>query len=33
MKLWASEMILETFEYTQDFMQAAKDYILEHAVI
>ena len=24
-KLWASEMILETLECTQDFMQAAKD--------
>ena len=32
-KLWASEMILGTLGRIQDFMQAVKDYILEHAVI
>ena len=32
-KLWAPEMILDTLKCILDFMQAAKDYILEHAVI
>ena len=32
-KLWVPEMILDTFKCILDFMQAARDYILEHAVI
>ena len=30
---WAPEMILDTFKFILNFMQAARGYFLEHAVI